>query len=246
MSTKLDPSKTRTRPLGIAMLENGLKLLPDAMKEVGPAAQTLGGIIRLTAKETFAAADRISLESRLPVKAVRRHLATLHDAGWISNEGRQKTRAGHARRTCTLKLTAKTTESLRNYCHLPWWTVATPINAKWCSRAVWSVICQRWFKLRAVAIRQGANEYNMTELLGHLENLGGDERFAFSLRELTDATGLTRPSVIEAKHTLNQSKLIRWSIGSGGSDADILAPNWDTEVIEETVEPGRCRIHLRG
>ena len=78
-----------------------LKLPFAAMRDVGPAAQTLGGILAITSTETFSAASRIAERSRLPLPTVRRHLSTLAQRGWLDNLGRGHTRQGASRRTCT-------------------------------------------------------------------------------------------------------------------------------------------------
>ena len=62
----------------ISLLEslNGewLKLPLAVMRDVGPAVQTLGGLLEVTKKETYTAVTKISTEAHLPVGTVRRHL----------------------------------------------------------------------------------------------------------------------------------------------------------------------------
>ena len=65
-----------------------------AMREVGPAVQTLSALLTITSNQTFTATSEISQRARLPLKTVYKHLATLHEMGWIENKHREKTRSG--------------------------------------------------------------------------------------------------------------------------------------------------------
>lgn len=76
-----------------------IKLPLAVMKDVGPAVQTLGGLLRVTNKETYIETATIAGHARLPVATVRKHLVTLDARGWIDNRGRQETRRGRLRRT---------------------------------------------------------------------------------------------------------------------------------------------------
>ena len=80
------------------------------------------------------------------------------------------------------------------------------------------------------------------ELVGAIDNLGGDERFRFGLDELTRSTGLTRESIVSAKRWLKGRRLINWSGGDGHLGADCLAPNYEFHVVETTTKPGYCSL----
>lgn len=189
--TELDPSKFRTMPLVIAMQENSIKLLVEAMHEVGPAAQTLGGILRLTLRCTFASQSKISIASGLPLKTVRKHLLTLQEHSFIHNNGREPTQSGRARRTCTIRSTGRTLEVVKNYCPLPWWTAATSVGNQWCSRALRAVVVRRWLELRAGIITTYRGEpFHEHELPDRLNSIGGEDRFGFSLPKFQKMTGL--------------------------------------------------------
>ena len=73
-----------------------IKLLVAAMREVGPAAQTLGGLLKVTSSTTFVPVSGIAMKARVPIKTARKHLATLATRGWIVNEGRQPLKNGWA------------------------------------------------------------------------------------------------------------------------------------------------------
>lgn len=245
--TELDPSKFRTMPLVIAMQENSIKLLVEAMHEVGPAAQTLGGILRLTLRCTFASQSKISIASGLPLKTVRKHLLTLQEHSFIHNNGREPTQSGRARRTCTIRSTGRTLEVVKNYCPLPWWTAATSVGNQWCSRALRAVVVRRWLELRAGIITTYRGEpFHEHELPDRLNSIGGEERFGFSLPKLQKMTGLSRDSIVKGKRILTQAGFVSWIRGADSQSPDLLIPNWGLKVIEENIGNGRFRIHLRG
>ena len=123
-----------------------LKLPLAVMQDVGPATQTLGGILRITNRETFASVKSIAAKACLPVATVRKHLVTLHDHAWIINAGREHTRRGAPRRTCTIKIPPQTRGAMTTYAMLPWWAMCQPSRGKrltWASKAVLSVVMSR-------------------------------------------------------------------------------------------------------
>lgn len=244
---ELDPSKIRTMPLIFAIQADSIKLPVAAMNEVGPAAQTLGGVLKLTLRCTFASANKIAVASRLPVKTVRKHLLTLQEQSWIHNNGREPTQSGRARRTCTIRTTGRTLEAVKNYCPLPWWTAATSVGKQWCSRALWAVVVRRWLELRAGIITTYCGEpFHEHELPDRLDSIGGEERFGFSLPKLQELTGLSRDSIVKGKRILMRAGFVKWIRGADSQSPDLLIPNWGLKVIEENIGNGRCRIHLRG
>src|SRR5438045_296783 len=85
-----------------------LKLPTAIMNDVGPATQTLAGLLKIASRETFVETAKIAHQARVPLKTARKHLQTLADKGWITNAGRGRTRRGAARRTCTIRLNPKT------------------------------------------------------------------------------------------------------------------------------------------
>ena len=58
------------------------------------------------------------------------------------------------------------------------------------------------------------------EMVGAIDNMGGDERFSFSLDWLEHQTGLTRHSLVSAKHQLHKLGIVRWSGGNREDGGD--------------------------
>lgn len=198
----------------ISLLEslNGewLKLPLVAMQDVGPAVQTLGGLLQMTNKETFSAVGDIAQHARLPVPTARKHLVVLDAAGWITNRGRERTRRGRPRRTATIAIAKQTRGKIEPYGILPWWTCCTIKRVgklPWSAKAVLSVIMARLTSLKAAAERDGTDD----DLEGMIENMGGEDRFRFSLSSLVAQTGLTHDSVTTAKQLLdNHFGIVQW------------------------------------
>ena len=90
-----------------------IKLLVAPMQDVGPAAQTLGGLLKITSSQTFRPVSDIAVAARVPARTVEKHLVTLHNAGWIINKKRQPLKNGWLRRTATIALTKKTLDAMR-------------------------------------------------------------------------------------------------------------------------------------
>jgi hypothetical protein len=211
-----------------------IKLPLAVMREVGPAVQTLGGLLKVTKKETFTAVGEISAKAHLPVGTVRRHLRTLDKAGWISNRGRGKTRRGLPRRTATLAITQKTLLAIDNeansdtlvYGILPTWACC---SFPWCAKAVLSILLARLAALKAGAQQQSDCD-GSEALIDAIEKMGGEERFRFSVGWLVRQTGLTHDSVTSAKGHLHKLSIVDWRRGNrddGGTATDLLVPNWD-------------------
>jgi hypothetical protein len=218
-----------------------LKLPMAAMREVGPAVQTLAGLLKLTNKETFSPVKAIASKSRLPATTVRKHLTTLTAHGWITNAGREHTRRGAPRRTCTIRLTKKTHDALGDYAVLPWWFAS---GYGWAERALLAVLMARLMALKAEAARQDEGE---NDILGGIDNLGGDDRFRFSLNRLKEITGLSRPAIVSAKHGLQQHGIVLWQSDirdDGGSATDFIIPSRTFTVVVTPLENGRCRTRF--
>ncbi len=236
-----------------------LRLPTATMREVGPAAQTLAGLLAITNRETFSAAAQIAERARLPLKTVRKHLATLDSKGWIKNAGRGHTRAG-PRRTCTIRITKKSTESLSEFGVLPWWACEfshripndkvlrkrpKPYGRlSWSAKAVLSIVLARLMSIRAVVL-DCCEPTSLHDFWEAIDDFCGNERFAFSLDSLGHATGLSRPAIIGAKRELQTRGLIEL-VGNkdeaGGSKRDYLEPSRHFFVMVENLEGGKCRL----
>ena len=220
-----------------------LKLPLSIMRDVGPATQTLGGILRLAPTETFAAVGKIAQKSRLPVATVRKHLVTLHDHGWILNVGRERTRAGSPRRTCTIKLTTKTKAALGDYSYLPWWaccSISRIGRLAWSTKAVLSVIMARLAAMKAAIERQDGTGLDAKDFWGSLDNMGGEDRFRFSHFALEKETGLSRPAIRDAKRRLATMKIVDWL--EGDERGQLLMPNTAFRVVVTPASEGHCSI----
>lgn len=224
-----------------------LKLPNRVMIEVGPAVQTLGGLLEVTNKanwETFASVETIAGKARLPVKTARNQLDALTKHGWITNDGRGKTRRGAPRRTCTLRLAGKTLDALYEYHVLPWWACCS-INdvgrLAWSTKAVLAVVMARLMSCKKTVDDLGSDGENAVEKFGQIENLG--ERFLFTLERLHEMTGLSRRSCFAAKIDLCRLGIINVieSERRGmGKPADQLKPNPDFRAVISDAGNGPC------
>jgi hypothetical protein len=224
-----------------------IKLPLQIMLDVGPAVQTLGGLVRLTNHKTFSSAKEIAKKARLPISTARKHLVALDQGGWIENKGRQRTRRGRPRRTATIAISAKTKAHLEPYDILPWWAcceIRKIGKLPWSAKALLAVVMARLMSLKAGAQRQG-DHYDDEEVIGAIENIGGEDRFRFSLDWLAEQTGLARHSVIAAKRRLYELGIVEWCGGDrddGGTRADLLVPGWCFRVIVTPASAGKCRL----
>jgi hypothetical protein len=217
-----------------------LKLPMAAMRDVGPAVQTLGSVLKVTLRETFVPVSRIASRAHLPTTTVRKHLKALHDAGWIVNRGRQRTRSGAPRRTCTIAVTPMTLGAAQtDYGLLPWWAAGNP-ELNWSARALLSVIMAK-----LAAVRAGAEKHlpNMG-FWAAFEGYGWCDQFRFGLDVLGRNTGLARESIIAAKRTLARHGIINWLRGpkreDGGMTRDYLVPEQGFLVTITPTSPGVC------
>ncbi len=225
-----------------------LKLPLPIMRDVGPAVQTLGGILREANKETFVSAGKLAQKSRLPVATVRKHLVTLHNRGWIDNVGRCHTRAGRARRTCTIKVTAKTKGTLGDYSILPWWACGLRVGFfPWSCKAVLSVVMSRLAAMKAAIERQDGKGVDADDFWGSLDNMGGADKFRFSLKSLRSETGLSRPAIVDAKRRLASLGIVEWirNTRDGGDDTDVLFPNQACRVVVTPKSDGTCTLTFK-
>lgn len=232
--------------------EAWIKLPLAVMRDVGPAVQTLGGLLHVTPKETFVEVAEIASKARLPIGTCRKHLVTLDRRGWIKNRGRQVMRSGWLRRTATIAITQQTREHIEPYCVLPWWACChvLPKNGRlsWGGRAVLAVIMARLMSLKGAIDQQDGCGVDADDLLGSIEDMGGEARWQMSLGWIASQTGLTRDSIASAKRTLAAAGLVRlWAgpdYGSGYDGADIIEPNWDARIVVTPADPGMVRLHI--
>ena len=186
-----------------------LKMPLAVVQDVGPAVQTLGGLLTITTREKFVSISNVAERARLPPSTVRKHLVSLNAKGWIDHQGRQRTRRGALRRTATIKLTRKTHEAIEPYGILSWWACRNIRNVgkfPWHAKAVLAVIMARLCSLNAAATVNGPDE----DVMSMIDNFGGEDRFRFSLKCLTKQTGLSRDSAVEAKRFLHRHGIVQW------------------------------------
>jgi hypothetical protein len=226
-----------------SLLGYWLKLPLAIMQDCGPAVQSLGGILKITDRETYVPIRDIAEKARLPVRTVKNHLKVLHDHGCIEHCGRQKTRRGFLRRTVTIKITKQTKDLLEPYGLLPWWgTCSGKLHLPWCAKAVLAVWMARLCSLKAAVAKQQDVE-TAEEFAEAIENMGGEGRFEFSLDWLSNQTGLTRHSVITAKRDLAKRGIVEL-VGNPpergvSTPTDCIVPNWDFRVRERpAAKPG--------
>jgi len=230
-----------------------IKLPLAVMQDVGPAAQTFGGLLKVTDKETYVETATIVGHARLPVATVRKHLVTLDARGWIHNKGRQETRRGRLRRTSTIALTAKARENLAPYGVLPWWASGfysgkhrTPWQS-WGCKAVLSLVMARLMRLSAAVQRQDGCGADADDIHGTLLNWRDEDHWRMGLRWIEGQTGLTRETIARAKGELNRAKVIRWAGDhdeAGCELTDILAPNWNARIVLKDRASGRVNMHI--
>jgi hypothetical protein len=229
-----------------------LKLPLAVMRDCGPAAQTLAGLMRITNKETFASVSTIATRARLPLWTCRKHLVTLDAKGYISNDGRGRTRRGAPRRTCTIRIAGRTKAAIQaGYGVLPWWACCLPRSGgrlPWSSKAVLSVIMARLMSMVSIVEEQdGRGNLHADEPWDSISNLGDADRFRFSLDSLERDTGLSRPAIVGAKRELKDRKIINWYRDQrldGGDGTDVLIPSETFRVVVTPASEGRCYVEF--
>ncbi|NQT17322.1 MAG: hypothetical protein HQ582_31500 [Planctomycetes bacterium] len=223
-----------------------LRLPIAAMADVGPAVQTLGGLLQLTIRETFVPLSTIANEAHVPLTTAKKHLRTLHDHGWINNKGRQESRAGYLRRTNTIAVTRKTRDNLKPYAVLPWWACCNinfgraSIRLPWGARAVLSIIMAKLAGLAKSAKEEeclGYDGENLAETIDEMTKGYTAERFEFGLLTLEKQTGMSHMAIAKAKRWLSGARIINWTGIRGqkkGTETlpDNLTPNWDFRIVK--------------
>jgi hypothetical protein len=119
-----------------------------------------------------------------------------------------------------------------------------------------SVFVARLASLKAAVDTQDGHGLNADDVEASIENMGGDDRFQFSLKWLTEQTGLTHDSVTTAKRLLNHRfGIVQWQGTLDGRrpakkgtiiERDLLVPNWDFRVLVTPASEGRCQVAFRG
>lgn len=236
------PNSIRVITMSEAINQRFIRLPRKAVLEVGPAAQTLGGLLMLTDRETFCSLAKIASEARIPMETLRNHMPKLHEAGYVELLGREKTRSGRARRTVTIRITKKAKDESRDYFPLLWWSAAMLRNS-WSSRLLWAFVVKSALGLRKAA--KAATDDDVGDLAEHVENLGGDDRFQFSLNNIGRETGLTRETIISAKRNLWRQKIIDWSGQSDGLSTDVITPNWNSQLMITDTGNGMCTLAIK-
>jgi len=231
----------------VNQLEPGkwLKIPMAAMREKGieGAAQTLGGFLALTTKQTFSSVERIAEWAGLPVTTVRKHLKKLVSAGWLTNIGRGHDHRGRPRRTCTYRITKKTLDSLSDYGVLPRW--ADVYKMSWPAKCVLCVVMRRLMGAKAAVERNdGMACMDAGDVAGSLPDMGGNARFRFSLSRLERETGRSRASLAKAKRELANLKIISWEWAEypdgKGYMAHSLYPNFNFSPPEGQYPGGQA------
>jgi len=244
------PAETEVIDLVDSLRGEWIKLPLAAMRDVGPAAQTLGGLLAITNRETFVATAKIADRARLPVATIRKHLATLHARGWIEHKGRGRTRSGVLRRTVTYQVTNKSRDAAAEYGALPWWACCSIRRFgrfTWSAKAVLAVVIGRLMSMAAAIEVQDGRGVDAADFWGALANMGDDDHFRFSLDRLTSATGLSVHSVVRAKGELKRADIVDWwerKRPDGGDDRDVLMPREEFRVLVSPASEARCSIEF--
>jgi hypothetical protein len=237
--TLTDAPRRKEISLLASLNDEWLKLPLSIVRDVGPAAQTLGGILNISKKETFVSATKISERAWMPLSTARKHLVKLDAHGWIENAGRERTRAGIPRRTCTIKITTKTKAALHEYGILPWWSCCYIKGVgclPWSAKVLLSVIMARLAAFKKTVELQDGSEPSDDDFWGGMDNLGGKDRFHFSLDRIERETGLHRESIVDAKYRLFQLGIIKLT---ATDTADVLFPREAFRVVLTPASEGK-------
>jgi hypothetical protein len=221
-----------------------LRLSTDACKNVGPAAQTLAGVLRKTNRSTFVSTDEIANFSRVPLATCRKHLSILESTGYLVNEGRKRTPAGKPRRTCTICVTPTAREAITEYWSLPELLACSFRNAKrlnWAERVLLAVIVTRLQSVLA-----SFRESRQLETVEDYDCYIREDRFQFSLSFLEQKTGLSRPTICRAKHGLWERKIIRLIGETDGVTRDTMLPNWQFDLTQTFTKDNCFFLDLQG
>ncbi len=205
----------------------------EAVKEVGPATQTLAGLLALTKNTTFVKVDRIAEASSLPRRTCQLHLQTLAAQGWIENEGREKTATGKTRRTSTIRITARARPSITRWFHpVPYWAVCPSLGLKWSELLILALVYHQVKKMAQVCLSARNKSFMDGDIdWGDLENIGIDSNFRWSVTKIESETGLSRPSICKAKAWLHRNGFI-YCQPCGHTERSIIKPRDDFQVSQ--------------
>ncbi|MGB7323426.1 MAG: hypothetical protein WBD31_01050 [Rubripirellula sp.] len=215
-----------------------LKFPCECMRQCGSATQTMGAVLHFTDKDTFVTTQAIADAAQLPLRTTKRHLDKLAQCGWMTNEGRSKTRAGWTRRTATRTVTKAARKELGEYTVYPRWMEcfaewSEPLS--WSSKALFSVILSR---VRGIQTGDDTEDFDTLEdlIVKH------DSRFAFSFASIHEKTGLHSEAVVNAKRQLSRVGAIEWSQGMG---VDMLTPTTGILIRQATIDGKRIHEFVR-
>jgi hypothetical protein len=220
---------------------NFFKLHHEVMKEVGSAAITFGGFVRMTnGVETFPNFKKISLiakSCRINKSTARKHLKRLQDNGWIKNLGRGP------RRTSTRILTDKAKSMKENFGWLPYFLLP---------RRLFSSAALRILSLYFAEIAIIQNEALKNKKLGvlkwdELRNIAIEQtRFNFSLKQIQKLTGISKKSAIKGRKELLKQKILIWE-DLPDEDLEtrtILFPNREICFLVKDCKDGKIKVEF--
>jgi hypothetical protein len=205
----------------------GYLLLPIAvMRTAGSAAQTVAGIRSHWGRKTYADERTIAVAACLDESTVRRrHLPKLRQLRFMDwnliDSPRGKRRLWYF--TKDMQAAGYWTAKAAT---LPRW--AALLLPEWSYRAVYATVLQR-----ALATSRGSRNGHVELEIG--DTLwGGYGRHNFSLSHLVKLTGLTRESVVAAKHYLLNTNWLTRDTGYGRGEE--LFINGDLAIPAATVQ----------
>lgn len=231
--------------------------LPFAvMRDVGPAVQTLAGLLLISRRDTFSPVSDIAERAGLPLKTCRNHFAELESGGWVVNKGRCQNAAGMTVRTCTICVTKKTIDSLcagsgpssgPTYGILPWWATnefQRPNGSwkclPWGSRALLSLILARMAVMKnTIEPGIGMAAIEADRFYEEWANMEDDRHCRLPLPEIEKITGLSQRAAGDAKKNLHELGFIEPTKSSKG---DLLKPNPNFLCMVNPETPSRCVV----
>jgi hypothetical protein len=237
--------KKRAEPQGVSVSQliddthldlYGYLLLPfGVMQKAGSATQTVAGIRSHWGRETFADERTIATAACLDESTVRRrHLPKLFRMEWMGHR-MIESRLGHRREWYFAKPMAAAYFGKKSATLPRWAALSLP---EWSYRAVFATVLQR-----SLATSRGSKS-GPVALDTEAVLWGGYGRHNFSLSHLCNMTGLTRRSVIDAKHYLLANKWLTWdrSFGRGEElylNSDLII---DASTLQEAHRTTRSQM----
>jgi hypothetical protein len=110
-----------------------------------------------------------------------------------------------------------------------------------------SIVMARLCSLKAAVEEQDGHGLDTDDVQGSIDNMGGEDRWRFSLDSLTRQTGLTRETVVAAKRLLNhRCGIVELTtdepVPGRGTPADMLIPRWDFRAVVTPAAEGYVRV----